>query len=93
MSEYTPPPWDLDVGELFIVKEGKLDIASICTGPGIDRETAFANARLIAAAPELLEALRSLTEEVSKYAYSPEFEHMGPLVMDARAAITKAKGD
>ena len=92
MSKYTPPPWDLDVEELFIIKEGKLDIASVCTDSGIDRETALANARLIAAAPELLEALHNLNEEVSKRAYPPEFEPMGPLVLDARAAITKAKG-
>ena len=52
-----------------------------------------ANMRLIAAAPELLEALESLNEEVTKHAYSPEFEHMGPLVLDAREAIIKAKGD
>lgn len=93
MAEHTPPPWDYDADELFIIKEGLADIACMCVGSGVDRETALANARLIAAAPELLEALNNLSEEVANLAYSPEFEHIGPLVLDARATIAKAKGD
>lgn len=48
-----------------------------------------ANATLIAAAPELLEALRGLVEAMSRDG-DPAFAH---LIIDARAAIAKAMGD
>ena len=48
-----------------------------------------ANARLIAAAPELMEALRGLVEAMSLDG-DPAFAH---LVLDARAAIAKAMGE
>lgn len=47
----------------------------------------IANARLIAAAPELLEALESLVERVGKDEWFAEWNGM------ARAAIAKAKGE
>ena len=48
-----------------------------------------ANARLIAAAPDLLEALEALTEE----AFVNMSGGRGHLIDDARAAIAKAKGE
>lgn len=49
------------------------------------QDTMRANARLIAAAPELLEALEALLKEVSTY-------HKYPTMKMAKAAIAKAKG-
>jgi len=55
-------------------------------------EFGYANARLIAAAPELLAALRGLEDMASSV---PEFTNLPAArawLKDARAAITKAEG-
>lgn len=56
--------------------------------PDIDPE-AQANARLIAAAPELLAALKSLIENVETGSY----ESTGQCIADCRAVIAKAEGN
>lgn len=69
MSEHTPGPWEVYEGkpeemEILILAEGG-DIGavwwSLTTGPQPVDE---ANARLIAAAPDLLEALECIRSEV-----------------------------
>ena len=58
-----------------------------------DSEMSCANARLIAAAPELLEALKECLRCGDGYANCEE-SYLPPSVRDkARAAITKATGD
>lgn len=56
---------------------------------GFDRETTLSNARLIAAAPELLEALKAALELLER-----EFPNPAPngQIVKARAAIAKAEG-
>ena len=57
----------------------------------------FADARLIAAAPDLLSALKDLLQE--RYVDFEEFDAQGnwtcnsPASISARAAIAKARGD
>jgi hypothetical protein len=62
-------------------------IANVHIEPGNAMD--LANARLIAAAPELLEAL---SEVVADLQFSEVPQHMG-LVKIARAAIAKVRGD
>jgi len=50
-----------------------------------------ANARLIAAVPELLEALRSVTDDLEKVLRARGFRD-DPKVLAARAVIAKAEG-
>ena len=97
MSKHTPGPWSVVEHDHAIciqtespskTKYGASRYAAI---GGFDRndraqlEEARANARLIAAAPELLEALKVLVENGG----------IGPEQMfhDARAAIAKATGE
>ncbi len=63
MSKHTPGPWNIDGGtnsneDLFIWKTGEYYSGhAIATVHGEIQEGSQANARLIAAAPDLLEAL------------------------------------
>ncbi len=92
-AKFTPGPWTLTepVGGdkvLRIESNGdrwkrlycEVDKDDCCT------ETAIANANLIAAAPELLEALEMLSEMCDATGYA-----LTPIRMKARAAIAKAK--
>lgn len=80
MSAYTPGPWKAEGPRVYADRKGGSLIATMAWFPGEEA----ANARLIAAAPELLEALRVLVENGG----------IGPESMfdDARAAIAKATG-
>ena len=95
MSGHTPGPWKLKLGKgiqytyLVADKKGQ-DIANWAHYPNATKAQTKANARLIAAAPELLDALRE--------AYAAmEPMHHEPVVSEAldaaRAAIAKATGE
>jgi hypothetical protein len=64
-----------------------LQVAQACSHP--ERAVRDANARLIAAAPEMLEALRQCEEALS----NDRTFNGGPLHAQARAAIAKATGE
>ena len=91
MSKHTPGPWHLaevENGSIKHMVPVGPDGYSLCTVVH-DGDTPFgaiymdADARLIAAAPELLEALQMLLE----------FPNTGPATSAARAAIAKATGE
>jgi hypothetical protein len=92
MSKHTPGPWVVDKapstlgGNGFTVRAGGAIICTAFPGASTDRiePVAELNARLIAAAPDLLEALRPLTEGV--------YWITDAQVKAARAAIAKAEG-
>lgn len=98
MSKHTPGPWitdDVHKGDMmrFVMSDlrpfphtiAKLELAQ-------DRETQEANARLIAAAPELLEALKSLLAW-AQAVHGPRPVYINYAGMDvARDAIAKAEG-
>ncbi len=82
--KHTPGPWNFDAyGEVFHISNNGF-VASV-----YGKTENEANARLIAAAPELLEALR-LAEQVLLDEYGPEFTH--PHADIIRLAIAKAEG-
>ena len=87
MSKHTPGPWFVPapIYRTFYVEarvgNGMLQEVASC-GPTADPAQQAANASLIAAAPELLEALREL-----RYAATDKAERM------ADAAIAKATGE
>jgi len=86
MSKYTPGPWSVD-HNMNIMSQGRL-VAFPGIAAGFPQK---ANAQLIAAAPELLEALRRVIDccdiaECQTVPGSP-----GAL-KNARAAIAKAEG-
>lgn len=94
MTQHTPGPWAVvpaRTGEndsiYFEVHDGFGRTATVYGDIATDGEEA-ANARLIAAAPELLEALRELADHCRAF-YMAERES---ILLNARAAIAKATG-
>lgn len=95
---YTPGPWRLSEYSPYAVVEARPTghVVANISGASTDEETR-GNARLIAAAPELLAALRALEEAVD-LEYGPNVLAPGrpaPLTqarVAARAAIRKAEG-
>ena len=87
--EHTPGPWGVGTGWIYAgdLKKGRLVCAEIPIS-----EQGDANARLIAAAPELLEALKALTEYMQRL---PQHSDRGINVPELRKmgeqAITKAE--
>jgi hypothetical protein len=106
-SKHTDGYWQAECGESggyvewFVRRDGDaVAIASDITDPETGQPSE-ANARLIAAAPELLEALEAMVKRIEYYSAIPEPERPtieqweyteGSTEMDkARAAISKAK--
>jgi hypothetical protein len=110
-AKHTPGPW------VFLPEAGRIEnittrvvayLAASPSGlPGLSSRAdsqmkqARANGRLIAAAPELIEALEALGALPEGYCFcyggkrdanKPESEHFGEC-REARAAIRKARGD
>ncbi len=94
-SQHTPGPWKAHMNFIMCNAPMKSSyfIAQVNPDPTMSNEEALANARLIAAAPELLEAL----EQVDGYftACGKHTEHYSGHVVThplVKAAIAKAKG-
>lgn len=92
MSGHTPGPWFISGKGTIRYGNGKADPKGgwIADAHWRNRE---ANARLIAAAPELLEALTAMTARLSLYAGPNQVhagEHDKALLAMANAAIAKA---
>lgn len=91
MSAFTPGPWVIlrEPGGMWITRADKsFAIASI---PPM-AENADADARLIAAAPALLEALEALLTEAEDLVFATG-GGSSDVMRDARAAIKAARGE
>ena len=91
-NKHTPGPWAIRRarGHVYIRAEHDAEVARM-GGENVlaDDSSAAANARLIAAAPELLEALRDL---VSAEGLPAGYANRKLLTEAAQAAIVKATG-
>ena len=98
-SNHTPGPWTVDWSDDGpLIHTGDLMIASVSGSTehikvrGIDEQTTEANASLIAAAPDLLEALERLLEHGERHNMYHEAGKDADIVNQARSAIAKARG-
>jgi hypothetical protein len=99
MSNHTPGPWGTDDGAEVWPMEGPTSFVTLArvTGPWSDSqwygsvEEGRANGRLIAAAPELLDALKDCCHRLRQWIESDDDEDMEALVR-ARALIEKIEG-
>ena len=91
MAEHTKGPWRVDGPNGYINQIGIGPSIGAAYGAG---EEVKANARLIAAAPDLLEALENLHANIAEYA---RINNLGGFdnqdMQQARAAIAKARGE
>ena len=92
--KHTPGPWRWSQNphggaRVETPRVGIADVLSRAGVPHPAQESCAANARLIAAAPELLEALRGLVAEAKRLHVD---DILGSSVDAARAALAKATG-
>jgi hypothetical protein len=96
MVAHTPGPWmSFDSGTLVIsASPGDLLIADLDVSEVDTNAEREANAHLIAAAPELLQALRDAAEHLDFCGYGDAYERevAGDLRQRITAAIAKAEG-
>jgi len=103
-GNHTPGPWHH--GKMFETTHDGVDRAFFGIGTEVapthigyasvtglvNQAEAEANARLIVAAPELLEACKALLEWTGKHVESHRFHELGQVENAARNAIAKAEG-
>jgi len=93
-TKHTPGPWSAELNG----EDGKMEVhdesGCTCTVHGLKSDPEHvANLHLIAAAPDLLKALRLLVDHASQYAAMPlAHSDTHKHVALARAAIAKAEG-
>lgn len=94
MSKHAPGPWSINETHCVIYDRDEKYVGQAfkiwLNNKERDEERALANARLIAAAPELLEALKVCSAEL--FAQCADHPRAMLLVEEARAAIAKAEG-
>ena len=95
MGKHTPGPWHVNDGKgCRWIETSKDDVIARIYKDACSRETFDANASLIAAAPELLEALILLEAEMVASGNANATDFGWPLaIQKTRAAIAKATGE
>jgi len=96
MSAHTPGPWAVDgtlhSGDLDVISaEGRITMIDDSRATGWNEPTIKANARLIAAAPDLLAALQ-IVAGIWSHDQTANIDPESPLAK-VRAAIKKATGE
>jgi 2-oxo-4-hydroxy-4-carboxy--5-ureidoimidazoline (OHCU) decarboxylase len=97
-AKHTPGPWsamvigrnNMDRGTVMVATTYRDGMAIDCFNSGSTFAESAANAHLIAAAPELLEALQRLLNEAHP---NQQYVNGHPAAEAARAAIAKATGN
>lgn len=92
-AKFTPGPWEMGdyyATGIYVWDENQDRCVALVEDCDVDHSELEANARLIAAAPKLLEALESLVAEIN---HEPNSEFGFPSLERATATIAEAKGE
>ena len=80
-TKHTPGPWCVN-DNLYITDEGGITVAAAMVNPNhngkVQRDIADANARLVASAPDLLDACIEAEDTFQAFADAVGFAEMGP---------------
>jgi hypothetical protein len=90
MSAHTPGPWEHTTGDTTVYADGVFVAETIPSQPWADdvpKLEAEANARLIAAAPDLLELVQSMVKKIDDHPIGLDEANW---MKRARAALAKA---
>ncbi|MCZ4330749.1 hypothetical protein [Castellaniella denitrificans] len=99
MNKHTPGPWGnhlVDDTVVIIPRRPLPRELSVLGHSDVADAEDYANARLIAAAPDLLEALivaEAALNRIRCTSHTVPWEDTGPAVEQARAAIARARGE
>lgn len=96
MSKHTPGPWHRNVPparKYCVVFSGRNTHVAAVKSDGLTDSEIEANCNLIAAAPDLLEALEVILRKYEAQADYAEIDTDGESVAKANAAIAKARGE
>ncbi len=88
VGEHTPGPWEAIGWEVHAAEEERCYIGAV-TSADTGGDEAFANARLIAAAPDLLEAAKAAQQWLA-HGNPDNLEAVADIEQELRAAIAKA---
>jgi hypothetical protein len=91
MSKHTPGPWFSQYDDNGFYEIGSEIVSLRLAFTYGDGDTDEANARLISAAPELLQSLQAIVKSLADQDDEGLIEHAQQMI-DARAAIAKAIG-
>lgn len=99
MSEFTPVPWNIILGRNYFSIEDirQKDLATVWYDPIITMAEAEANARLIASAPDMYEALQACIYELERHngnfdSHMDETMDFDGEIEKVRKALAKAEG-
>ena len=96
-SKHTPGPWMATMANMITTANAHMELATVWANPSrvhVPEEEAEANARLMAAAPDLLGSIVSLVDILDDYINARGDIDLDSLTLQpARAAIAKAKGE
>jgi len=93
MAEYTEGPWFLDDDKFYklkILNKDFIEITEVYSWDISDLKETKANARLIAAAPDLLEVVEELISTIEN---APDPRMVNDHIKIVKEVIKKAKGD
>ena len=96
MSAYTPGPWQYLRSPSGPIRVGPSHNCTVAVAPFPPAGDQEANVRLIAAAPELVEALREAEAALNGIRCTcrcTPWGQVGPAMIRARAALAAAKGE
>lgn len=92
MSKHTPGPWTSYTGTNSIWAEGKRAVCIVTGARKHEDEERDANANLIAAAPDLLEALEHIMRCIPMGGFA-QIHHGSSTWEQIDAAVSKARGE